>query len=165
MDWTGMLRYRLLLIGRAELAGILWGLIFGEAVWLVFGSYLLVSGQGDAADLLLFVLWAPAPGMVGGAVGATIGVTAGAALALSGRRVLQRVALARLVSGSAAAAVPLAAVLALHRPSPWPFYPIATGVAVAAAVTGALLTPHILHGPPPPAEWRRGLLPATPPEQ
>lgn len=153
-----MLRYRLLLIGRAELLGILWGLIFGVVTWIVIGGYAIATEPADAAGVLVFLLWAPVPGMVGGAVGATIGVTAGAALALSGRRVLEQAARARLVVGGAAAAVPLAALMALHRPSPWVCL-IGTGVAVVATVTGVLLTPHILHGPPPPAEWRRGVLP------
>lgn len=162
MDRTDAFRYRLLLIGRAELAGILWGAIFGEATWFAVGLLAAVGGgEGNVSALLFLVAFAPLPAIVGGGVGATIGVTAGLALALSERQVLEQLGRAQLVTGSSAAALPLAAVLSLHRsPSLWGCL-ILTGFVTAAVVTGVLLTPQILHGPPPPAEWRRGLPPRT----
>ncbi|HEX8768675.1 MAG TPA: hypothetical protein VF714_09910 [Jatrophihabitans sp.] len=150
MDGTGTGRYRLLLIGRAQLAGIIGGAVFGVATWGLLG---FLSGQGEAGSLLVVVMFAPLAAIVGGGVGGTIGVTTGVALAFSGRRVLRQLLLGRLVAGSVAAAVPLAVALVLHRP---PCHVIPAGVAAVAAVNAVLLTPYILHGSPPPAEWRRG---------
>jgi hypothetical protein len=66
------------------------------------------------AGLLSVMLFIPLSGVIGGAVGGGIGLAAGPALALSGRRVIRQMYRARLVTGSAAAAAPLA--YCLNRP-------------------------------------------------
>lgn len=164
-----VLKYRLLLVGRAHFAGILGGVVYGEVVWCVLGLLTAMGGpDGDAQGLVLFVVLAPLAGAVGGAVGGTIGLTAGLALALSSREVLSQLGWSRLVTGTAAAAVPLAVVLCLNHAHPsWNFL-VADVIAAVAAVTGVLLTPYILHGPTPPARWRRGIPPrasVSPPAQ
>lgn len=151
MDETGTWQHRVLLIGRAHFLGLLCGAGFGEVVWGVLGIVTLVSGREDAGAFLALVVVAPVAGIVGGIVGGTIGLTAGLALALSGRRVLLHLVRSQLVTGSGAAAVPLAVALNLPRPVQWGSYAIAAGVAAAGAVTAMLLTRRILHGPPPPA--------------
>ena len=149
MNGTVTGRYRLLLISRAQLAGIIGGAVFGALIWGVLAALVGLSSQGDASELLTMVKWAPRAALVGGGVGGTIGVTAGVALAFSGRRVLRQLLLSRLVAGSVAAAVPLAVALALHRS---PCHVIPAGVAAVAAVNAVLLTPYILYGSPPTAE-------------
>jgi hypothetical protein len=162
MNGTGMGRYRLLLIGRALLAGILGGAVFGGVTWGVLGILASLSAQDALAGLWFLVVFAPVAAAVGGVVGGTIGMMAGLALALSSRQVLSQLGWSRLVTGTAAAAVPLAVVLCLSQAHPSPTYLVADVIAVVAAVTAVLLTPYILHGPPPPAEWRRGIPPHAP---
>ena len=101
------LRYRLLLVGRAYLAGVLGGVVYGEVVWWVGGTLAAVSSQdGVGSGLLYFVVFSPVAGAVGGTVGGVIGLVAGVALALSSREVLSQLGWSRLVTGTAAAAVP-----------------------------------------------------------
>jgi hypothetical protein len=163
MDGTGTWRHRLLLIGRALFAGILWGAVFGALTWIVLGVVAALGEYGDSGDLLVALGLAPVAGLVGGGVGGTLGLTAGLALALSGPRVLQQLGRARVVTGSVVAAIPLAVALNLHRPRSSSDYAIAVGLAAVAAVTAVLLTPRILNGPPPPARWRRTIPPGTTP--
>jgi hypothetical protein len=160
---TDVVRYRLLLVGRALFAGILGGVVYGEVVWCVLGLLAAMGGPGsDPHDLVFFLVFAPLAGTVGGAVGGTIGMTAGLALALSSRQVLSQLGWSRLVTGTASAAAPLAVVLCLNRAHPSSSYLLADVIAVVAAVTGVLLTPYILHGPTPPARWRTGIPPRAP---
>ncbi|MDQ1744720.1 MAG: hypothetical protein QOE23_3059 [Pseudonocardiales bacterium] len=154
MDGSGP-GYRLLLVGRALFLGILWGVVFGEAIWsLIIAVGLLKEG---ADGLLPAIVLSPVAGLVGGVVGGAISLTSGLALALSGREALRRTWHARLVSGSAAAAVPLAVGWEL-RPVD---FRILIGMIAAAAVTAVLRTPRILTGPPPPRRWQPGM-PAGP---
>jgi hypothetical protein len=105
------------------------------------------------AGLLWVVLFIPLSGVIGGVVGGSIALTAGLALALSGRRVIGQMHRARLVTGSAAAAVPLAVAYSLNLPrASVDYYVIAAGLAAVAAVTAVLLTPRIVNGPPPPRD-------------
>jgi hypothetical protein len=158
------LRYRLLLVGRAHFAGILGGVAYGEAVWLAWAALAMVGGgpDGVVSELVFFVVFSPIAGTVGGAVGGAIGMVAGLVLALSSRQVLSQMGWSRLVTGTAAAAVPLVVVLCLPRANPSPDYLVADVIAVVAAVTAVLVTPYILHGPSPRAEWRRGIPPQAP---
>jgi len=155
---TDELRYRFLLIGRATYLSTLWGMVFGAV-----GDLLLALANLSDGGLvsLLFIQFAC---LVGGVVGAASGVVAGLALALSGRRVIGRMPLARLVTGGAAAVVPLVIARYLFSEEASLYADIWPGVVLAvsaAAVTAALLTPRIVNGSPPP----RGpgvLLPVVP---
>jgi|GEM_PF-4568160 len=141
-------RYRLLVLGRALFLGILWGVVFGEAAW----SFLIARGLLDegADGLLPALVLSPVAGVVGDVVGGVIGLTSGLALAFSARGVLRRNWHARLVSGSAAAAVALAVGRELGSAE----YRTVAGIAVAAVITAVLLTARILTGPPPPENWQ-----------
>ncbi len=161
MDGSGP-GYRLLLVGRALFLGILWGVVFGEASWsLIMAVGLLKEG---ADGLLPAIALSPVAGVVGGVVGGVLSLTSGLALALSSRETLRRAWHARLVAGSAAAAVPLAVGWQLHQAD----YRAVAGIAAAAVVTAVLLTPRILTAPPP-KQWQpampAGQTPATRSEQ
>jgi hypothetical protein len=153
---TGGPRYRLLLLGRALCLGILWGAVLGEVTWGVVIAANAIGEGVTVDDLLLTVLWSPLAGFVGGVVGGAVSLVAGLALALSGNGVLERVYRARLVTGSAAAAVPLAAGWHLSQ---WVSYSTVAGTVTAAAVAAVLVTPRILNGPPPP---KNGAAPMPP---
>jgi hypothetical protein len=138
------LGYRFLLVGRALLLGGMWGAAFGALTYAVLGVASVVQSA------LLWIGFAHVAALVGAVVGGSIAVTSGLALALSSQGVLRQLCWARLVAGGAAAAVPLAVVLNLPGPGTWSQYVVAAGIAGVAAVTAALLTPRIVHGPPAP---------------
>ncbi len=135
--------------------------MFGEAGYgaLVLGA--TVTDGASVAALLASMLWSPLAGLVGAVVGGVISLVSGLALALSAHGVLGRISRARLVTGGAAAAVPLAVVLNLGRLQPWWQYLIATGIATAAVAAAVLMTPRILNGPPPAGKWQPGTRPAA----
>lgn len=171
MDDIGTLRHRFLMIGRGLYLGVLSGVVLGEvtlAGWIGFGV-LDQPDLGTALDVGTFVLggliWAvmffPLAGAIGGLVAGSIALTAGLALALSGRGDLRRMHRARLVTGSAAAAAPLA--YCLDRARPTEGYVIAAGVAAVAVVTAVLLTPRIVNGPPPAVNAPVPIPPRIPP--
>jgi hypothetical protein len=152
--------YRLVLVGRALCAGVLWGAALGAATWAVLIVGSAIAEGATVAALLVGLLWSPAAAIIGGLVGATVALASGLALALSGNGVLRRTWRARLVTGSAAAAVPLAVAFNLHSPRSLADCLIAAGIAMAAVVIAVLGTPSILHGPPPPGKWQPGTRPA-----
>jgi hypothetical protein len=135
------------LAARAFFLGILWGCAFGAGTWWVVISVAALTDGGTVAELLGAVLWSLVAGAVGGVVGGTIGLTAGLALALSSQAVLRQILRARLVSGGAAAALPLAVALQSHRTFSWVSYLVTGGIAIAAVVTAVLTTPRILKKP------------------
>lgn len=143
------LRYRLLLIGRALCLGIAWGAVLGVAAWGV----LLVGGaitDGASVDELFpAIALSPVAGFVGGIVGGGISLMCGLALALSGADVLRRMHRVRLVTGSVAAAIPLAIGWHPGRPLLLADSTPAVGVAAAAAVAAVLLASRIVTTPPP----------------
>lgn len=132
--------------------------MFGEAAYaaLIVGG--VVRFGFTAGDLLPSLAWSPVAGVVGAVVGGVISLVSGLALALSSRSVLAETNRARLVTGAAAAAVPVAVMVNSDASG----HLIATGIAMAAAVTAVLVTPRILDGPRPAGKWQPGVRPAPP---
>lgn len=138
---------RLLLVGRSCYLGILWGAVYGGVTYLAVCLAYLAKGG------LLGLFFIQVACYVGGVIGGASGLLAGLALAISGPRVTCRLPRARLVGGSAAAAVPLAVAWYLHEAHPT-FYASLWAwvgpVSAVAAATAMWLTPRVLDGAAPP---------------
>ncbi|HEX8095469.1 hypothetical protein [Jatrophihabitans sp.] len=146
-------QYRLLLIGRGLFLGVLGGVVCGVVAYVglfVVAAFDTATRSPELGPLVALIAFSPIAGAVGGIVGGGIGLAAGLALAFSGSQEIRQLYRARLVTGSVAAAVPLAVVLQLHRPRPSVDYLVAAGIAAAAVLGAVLLTPRILNGQPPP---------------
>jgi hypothetical protein len=133
-------RYRVLLVWRGLLLGLVWGAVSGAVALTVL--CLWSAGYGGLVWLIGILIAC----LVGAVVGGGIGVVASLALAFSGSRVIRRMYRARLVTGAVAAAVPLVAALQLHRPRPLIDYLVAAGLAAVAALAAVLLTPRLVNG-------------------
>jgi hypothetical protein len=148
------------MIGRAVLLGVIWGGVLGVVTYAVV---CMAGADGIVAGLVWAVMVAPASAPVGGFIGGGLGLVAGLALAVSGRWVIRRRWLARLVTAGIAVALPLAFMIYLDRVSwMWDFFgPVfgPVGLIAVAAVTAVLLTPRIVNGAPPP---RNGPVPMPP---
>jgi hypothetical protein len=138
---------RWLIIGR----GLGWGIISGTALGAF--SWTVLSLETGQLRTMMFV---GIPAAVGALLGGCLGLAAGTALALSGRRVAERMYQAQLVAGGVVTAIPLALVY-LNRPrSLWAYAYLLSPVnlAVVAALTAVLLTPRILLGAPERRDWQ-----------
>jgi hypothetical protein len=156
MSEEGTPRHRLLLVVR----GLGWGAIGGGALGLLvvtfFMTILALATTASGEDIRELMTYLAIGGLValqwGAGVGAAFGLAGGLALALSGRRAVQRMHRARLITGSAAAALPL--VKAHYFSQAWGLhlggYAGAAVLAVLGAFAAVLLTPLVVHGWPAP---------------
>lgn len=135
--------------------GLGWGAVGGGVlgVLVVIPSVVLpglvsTAPVGDVTALVVYVALAGlVAGVLGAVLGAALGLAGGLALALSGRRVVQRMWRARLITGSVAAAIPLAKA---HFSSGAGGLDLAGAaiLAVLGACAAVLLTPLVVHGMP-----------------
>jgi hypothetical protein len=137
--------------------GLGWGAVGGGALGVLvalptvalFGLAATTASR-DVGQLVTFLAIAGLVAMEWGAVvGAALGLAAGLALAHSGRRVVQRMRRARLITASVAAAIPL--VKAHFFSQAWGLHlghAQAEALAVLGAYAAVLLTPLVVHGWP-----------------
>lgn len=138
--------------------GLGWGAVGGGslAVLLVApGGALPVlaatASGGDIGELVTYLAIVGLVAALGGAVvGAAFGLAGGLALALSGRRAVQRMHRARLITGAVAVAIPLVKAHFFSRA--WGLhlggYAGAAVLAALGACAAMLLTPLVVHGWP-----------------
>jgi hypothetical protein len=140
------------------LRGLGWGALGGGMLvvipsvvltGLVSSAGLVTSAPvGDITALVVYLfLVGLVAGVVGAVVGAALGSAGGLALALTGRRAVQRMWRARLITASVAAAIPLAKAHFFSQAWGWDLgYAGAAVLAVLGACAAVLLTPLIVHG-------------------
>ncbi len=142
-----------LLIGR----GLGWGAVGGAALGVVVTVPTVVlralvtspAGTGSIAGVIAFLLLVGVvAGVVGAAVGAALGLAGGLALALSGRHAVQQMFRARLITGTAAAALPLVLAHFSQAGLQPGGYAGAAVLAVMGACAAMLLTPLVVQGMP-----------------